>query len=174
VLDDEPARGLRQGADAADHRELIPAEPSQRLPASAKSYWRVSTGGWALGAVIAAMAVAGPLGGIAWVPVAAVAVLGVAAVVALPELRWRRWRYEIRDDEIDLQRGAFTIRRTLIPIRRVQHVDSAESWLQKEFGVATVTFHTAAGGTVIPAIERSAAEDVRRRVADRAKALDDV
>ena len=99
--------------------------------------------------------------------------LAVLAVAVVPELRWRRWRYEIRADEIDLQHGLFTVRRTLIPIRRVQHVGSEVSWLQSSFGVATVTFHTAAGGTSIPAIGGLDAEQVRRRVTELAKSLDD-
>ena len=116
--------------------------------------------------VVVLVAVFGAIGLLAIVP-------ALLAVAVVPELRWRRWRYEIRADEIDLQHGLFTVKRTLIPIRRVQHVDSEVSWLQDNFGVATVTFHTAAGGTSIPAIAGLEAENVRRRVAERAKALDD-
>ena len=126
-----------------------------------------------LGAVFAAMAVGLPAGAPWWALLLAVVAVGVVRVGVVPELRWRRWRYEIRDDEIDLQHGVFSIKRTLIPIRRVQHVDTETSWLQSEYGVATVTFHTAAGGTEIPAIGQLAAEDVRRRVAELAKGLDD-
>jgi uncharacterized protein len=167
VLDDEPARGLRQGADASDPRELIPGQPANRLPASAKTYWRVS---YALTAAVPVLVVFGMLG--FW----GFAALGVAvvAVAVVPELRWRRWRYEIREEEIDLQHGTFTIRRTLVPMRRVQHVDTETGALQGTFDLSTVKFHTAAGATSIPALGRAEAERIRRRVAELARALDDV
>jgi uncharacterized protein len=167
VLDDEPARGLRQGADAADPGQLIPREPANRLPEAAKRYWRASLSGMSAVPVVAAVAIFGMVGLLVIPP-------AIVAVAVVPELRWRRWRYEIREDEIDLQHGLFTVKRTLIPIRRIQHVGSEVSWLQGSFGVATVTFHTAAGGTSIPAIGGLEAETVRQRVAALAKALDDV
>ena len=114
-------------------------------------------------------------------PVAAFGALGLvvlplaAAVVwLLPEIAWRRWRYEVRDDEIDLRHGLLRIRRTLVPIRRVQHVDTSTGPLQAQFDLATVEFHTAAGGVEIPGLLRSEAESVRRRVAELARTRDDV
>ena len=149
--------------------------PSQRLPGSARTLWRVRAAGWGLLALVLSMPAAdADLGVPAWLPAAVIAAVGVLVVAIVPELRWRRWRYEIREDEIDLQHGTFTVKRTLIPIRRVQHVDSEVSFLQGGLGLATVTFHTAAGGTAIPAIAGSEAERVRRRVGELAKALDDV
>jgi uncharacterized protein len=109
-----------------------------------------------------------------WLPAVAVLVVGVLAVVIEPRLRWQRWRYEIRENEIDLRTGLFTIRRTLVPIRRVQHVDTESGPLQGAFGLATVSFHTAAGATEIPALERGEAELVRRRVGELARTRDDV
>jgi membrane protein YdbS with pleckstrin-like domain len=109
-----------------------------------------------------------------WLPTLVVVAAAVTAVVIVPRVRWRRWRYEIREDEIDLRSGLFTIRRVLVPIRRVQHVDTASSLLQNFFDLATVTFHTAAGETEIPALKRGEAEAVRGRVAELARTRDDV
>jgi uncharacterized protein len=134
----------------------------------------MSLGGWSLAVYVVVLMLSEPLDVPIWAPLLAVALWTVAIVVVLPELRWRRWRYEIRDDEIDLRRGAITVTRTVIPIRRVQHVETEVGWLQDSFGLATVTFYTAAGGTSIPAIGVVQADEVRRRVTERAKALDDV
>jgi membrane protein YdbS with pleckstrin-like domain len=146
---------------------MIPGEPANRLPVAAKAYWRASFGLMALAPVVVAF---GALGLYGLVVLAAAIVL----VAVVPELRWRRWRYEIRDEEIDLQHGAFTIRRTLVPMRRVQHVDTETGVVQGMFELATVKFHTAAGATSIPALGRGEAERIRRRVADLARSLDDV
>jgi hypothetical protein len=79
----------------------------------------------------------------------------------------------VRPDEIDLVRGAFVVRRTIIPIRRVQHVDTEAGPMRDGFGLATVTFHTAAGGVSIPALYKGEAEDLRTRVAELARTRDD-
>ena len=146
-------------------------EPTQRLPRAAITYWRLTglvQGGFV---VLAAVVVA------QWLPdwLTVAAGLAVVAVLAgvVPTLRWRRWRYEVREDEIDLVRGAFLVRRTLIPIRRVQHVDTESGPLQDSLGLATVTFHTAAGGVGIPALGKAEAERVRVRVGELARTRDD-
>ena len=73
----------------------------------------------------------------------------------MPELRWRRWRYEVRDEEIDLRHGTVRITRTLVPMLRVQHVDTTQGPLDQALKLATVVVHTAAGATIIPALLRA-------------------
>ena len=148
-------------------------EPSQRLPRAAIGYWRARGGLYALAFLLAATTFGGGMGGLAWLALAAAAVGGGVLVAIVPGLRWRRWRYEVRDDEIDLMHGTFVVRRTLIPIRRVQHVDTESGPLQDSFELATVTFHTAAGGVAIPALGKAEAERVRTRVAELARTRDD-
>ena len=109
-----------------------------------------------------------------WLPFALAAAFGVVVAGLVPLLAWRRWRYEIREDAIDLRQGAVIVRRTVVPMRRVQHVDTASGPLQGLFDLAAVTFHTAAGPVAIPALTRGEAESVRRRVSELAQALDDV
>ena len=142
-------------------------EPSQQLPKQALSYWRTQT---VLAAVVAGVMVmsivSGPWGLL-------VLVLGVVAALVVPMVLWRRWRYEIRSEEIDLRHGLFTVKRTLVPIRRIQHVDTESGPLQGMFELATVSFHTAAGAAEIPALLRGEAETVRRRVAELTRTRDD-
>jgi uncharacterized protein len=142
-------------------------EPERRLPPAARTMWRVQLAGLGLVASAVAAASLGPWG---------LAVLAAAAlaVVVVPEVMWRRWRYEVREEEIDLRHGLLSIKRTLVPIRRVQHVDTSTGPVQSMFDLATVTFHTAAGSTEIPSLLRGEAEAVRRRVAELARTRDDV
>lgn len=44
---------------------------------------------------------------------------GVLVIGILPGLRWQRWSYEVSDQQIDLQRGVWFIKRTLIPMIRL-------------------------------------------------------
>jgi membrane protein YdbS with pleckstrin-like domain len=149
--------------------------PTRRLPASARTYWAASA---ALGAVvplIGAIAIGTAVGGaLIWLLPLLVLAAALVAIFVLPPLRYRRWRYEVRDEEIDIQHGTFVVKRTLVPIRRVQHVETETGPLQSSFELASVAFHTAAGETEIPALSRAEAEHVRARIARLARGLDDV
>lgn len=147
-------------------------EPAERLDPRAKTLWRISgalnvlllligasVANWALirfGDISILVAV---------LPVLTVLVLGVVVVGVAPGLRWRRWRYEIRPDEVDLQRGIFWIERTLVPLARIQHVDTRQGPLQRRYGLSTVVFYTAAGPNHIPELSTPVAAEVRDRIA---------
>jgi len=100
-----------------------------------------------------------------------VLVIGVGVV---PELRWSRWRYEVRDQEIDLRHGTLRITRTLVPMLRVQHVDTTQGPIDQAFGLATVVVHTAAGATTIPALEHAHAGRLRDHIATLARTADEL
>jgi membrane protein YdbS with pleckstrin-like domain len=152
-------------------------DPQQRLPEAAVGLWRLVLGLWSAGLFVVSlvlMPAADAVGVPFWLLPVVVLVLGIAAVVSVPRVRWQRWRYEVREDEIDLRAGLWTIRRTLVPIRRVQHVDTESSLLQTFYDLATVRFYTAAGASEIPALKRDEAERVRSRIAELARTRDDV
>jgi len=111
-----------------------------------------------------------------WVILAAAAIFVFSIVegVVSPALRYRYWRYEIRDDEVDLQYGVLMKTRQLIPMSRIQHVDTRRGPLQQRFGLSSVVFFTAAGSMEIPALSQEHAADVRNRIAERAKVHDDL
>lgn len=125
-------------------------------------------GSWALLRFAAAPLLVGVL------PVVAVLALGVLAVGVTPGLRWRRWRYEIRPDEVDLQRGIFWVARTLVPLARIQHVDTRQGPLQRRYGLSTVVFHTAAGANQIPELATPIAAEARDRIADLTREQDEL
>ena len=159
-----------EAADATDARP----EPTRRLPPQARTLWRLEA---AIRWGIAAFGVAGLLNAVgdelpALLTTAAWILLPLGAVVdvlVLPEIRFRRWRYAVREEEIDLRRGTFTITRTLVPMARVQHVDTRQGVLEQSLGVSAVIFHTAAGASVIPALRKREAIEVRDRIADLAR-----
>jgi hypothetical protein len=151
----------------------LKAEPAERLDPRAKTLWRITgalntlpllvgtiLGSWALVRLADRPLLVGAL------PVVAVLVLVVLAVGVMPGVRWRRWRYEIRPDEVDLQRGIFWVARTLVPLARIQHVDTRQGPLQRRFGLATVVFFTAAGPNQIPELSTPVAAGVRDRIAE--------
>ena len=145
-------------------------EPAQRLAPAARWAWRLT---WA-GGCVAAMLVLGMAGrGLpgSW-QTAGMIVLAVALLAGtplVPELRWRRWRWEVREHEIDLQRGILVVRRTLIPMARVQHVETERGVIGQALGLATVEIHTAAGSHEIPLLTDLDAGMLRARIAELAR-----
>jgi membrane protein YdbS with pleckstrin-like domain len=117
-------------------------------------------------AIALALAVVGGIVGVL-VSVAAVLVVVVAAIV-VPRLRLARFRFEVREDEIDLRHGIVIETRTLVPMARVQHVDTHRTPVSRFFGLAAVAFHTAAGANEIPALRDADAAAIRDRIADLA------
>jgi membrane protein YdbS with pleckstrin-like domain len=159
----------------------LKAEPAERLDLRAKTLWRI-TG--SLGA-LPLLAVGAFVGWISLrvveipfllgiLPLLAALMLFVVLAVVIPDLRWRRWRYEIREEEVDLQRGIVWVSRTLVPLARIQHVDTQSGPLQRRFGLATVVFYTAAGANRIPELSAPVAAEVRDRIAELTREQDEL
>ena len=91
------------------------------------------------------------------------------AVFFIPEIRWRRWSYEVDEHEIDLQSGIFIVTRTLVPIKRVQHVDTRQGPILRSYDLADVTISTAATTHQIPALNEEVADQVRDKISKFAR-----
>lgn len=85
-------------------------------------------------------------------------------IILFPKVRWMRWRYEVREAEIELQHGLFIVKRTLIPMIRVQHVDTTQGPLLRKYNLAVLTISTAATVHAIPAIAVEEADALRQQI----------
>lgn len=156
-------------------------EPAKRLDPRAKMLWRITgalqsaliLAGGVFGSYVLVSRAGAPLYLAVW-PLLGALVLAVLLVFVLPPLLWRRWRYEIRPLEVDLQRGLVRVTRTLVPMARVQHVDTRRGPLQRRFGLSTVVFYTAAGPNEIPQLAQKTAAEVRDRIAELTRTADEL
>lgn len=177
-MTDVSSPGLDQTARGVDRR-LLP--PREHLDPRARTMWYVADG---IQCVIWTVIVGAAAWALIrftsittwWVVTAAAALIAINILVTLigPGLRYRFWRYEIREDEVDLQHGFLVQARQLVPMSRIQHVDTRRGPLQQRFGLASVVFFTAAGAMEIPALSQEVAADVRDRIAELAKVHDDL
>ncbi|MBP2243246.1 membrane protein YdbS with pleckstrin-like domain [Cytobacillus eiseniae] len=94
-------------------------------------------------------------------------------IVLIPTIRWKRWRYEVRENEIELQHGVFVMKRTLVPMIRVQHVDTQQGPILRKYQLATITVSTAATVHEIPALEVDEAEELRFFISKLARVADE-
>lgn len=155
------------------------SEPQKRISEKALNVWRIT------GVLITVFLLFG-LGGLItlsaifnwplWIIVVAVILflLTVFIIIFLvPNIRWKNWRYEVREQEIEIQQGIFVIKRTLVPMVRVQHVDTEQGPLLRKYNLATVTISTAATVHGIPALEVEEAEEMRHAISRLARVAEE-
>jgi membrane protein YdbS with pleckstrin-like domain len=81
--------------------------------------------------------------------------------------RWRAWGYLEREDDLVVQRGVLVRRTSVVPYGRMQYVDVTAGPLDRRFGLATVTLHTAAAATdaFVPGLRAEEAARLRDHLA---------
>jgi uncharacterized protein len=154
-------------------------EPQKRISPKALKVWRLHG---VIQTLVLAVVVAGvvvlatifdwPI----WIMAAAIGVLLLFTylmIFFLPSVRWKRWRYEVREQEIELQRGLLIVKRTLVPMVRVQHVDTVQGPILKRYNLSTITISTAATVHEIPALETGEADELRHSISLLARVAED-
>jgi len=98
---------------------------------------------------------------------AAVGVVAAALAGAIPVLRYRSWRYAVRPTDLWLRSGVLVERISVIPLSRLQFVDTRQGPLDRVLGLARLVVHTAALGTAgtLPGLDAAEAERVREELA---------
>ncbi|MEK3936692.1 PH domain-containing protein [Sporosarcina sp. FSL W7-1349] len=155
------------------------AQPVNRISKKGLAVWRV----YGLIQTVLILVVAAGAGTLAyifdwptWVYVVAGVVVLVFAYLVIflfPKVRWMRWRYEVRESEIELQHGIFIVTRTLIPMVRVQHVDTSQGPILRKYGLSVITISTAATNHSIPALLMEEADELRSRISVLARVAED-
>lgn len=92
-----------------------------------------------IGSTIAEVAIPGWTG-VVWVPAL---LLAIFLVVYLPMRRFSTRGYSLAEERLRVVRGVMFRSDTVVPFGRVQHIDVDRGPLERMFGLATVTVHTA-------------------------------
>jgi membrane protein YdbS with pleckstrin-like domain len=104
------------------------------------------------------------------VATAAVAIAMVRAVVVVRSVR--SWGYAERDDDLLVRHGLFLRKLSIIPYARMQFVDVTAGPMERMFGLATVTMHTAAAASDarVPGLPGAEAARLRDRLSSLGEA----
>lgn len=149
-------------------------EPSHRVSERAPAYWRVTA---AVGAAVCWLAAIGlgvtaalvPGGWWTWAMAASAVVLLAAPVPWLtvaPRIRYDVHRWEVSDIAVHVRHGWLSRTDEIVPLSRVQTVDSTQGLLMRVFGLRTVTVQTAssAGTVAIACLDDAVAQEVVARL----------
>ncbi len=99
--------------------------------------------------------------------------LSVIQIIIIPSIRLIYWGYDINEQDIDIQHGIIIIKRTLIPMNRIQHVDTEHGPIMRVFGLSTLNIATAGTAHKIPALKMETARALRKRISNLAALSDD-
>jgi membrane protein YdbS with pleckstrin-like domain len=71
--------------------------------------------------------------------------LQLLLTIWMPALEWGRWAWVLREGDLLVSRGVIIHTMTVIPLRRVQHVDVLQGPLERAWGLSSVEVYTASG-----------------------------
>jgi membrane protein YdbS with pleckstrin-like domain len=154
-----------------------PAE-RHRLPARVTRYWRWRTFYSSLPLLVLLISVAivlpwGPWW-VRWGIVGVFVMVMAACLIILPPIRYRVFWFAISPTEIDIQNGIIFIKRSVVPMRRVQTLLSERGPIADHYRLTNLKIRTAAGSVRLSGLDRGEADELAERISRLTDLADDV
>lgn len=99
-----------------------------------------------------------------YVVTAAIFIKMIYKLTIYPQLLQKSWRYQIDKDYIQISYGVFHLRRTMVPMQKIQKVHINEPSLLKRIGLANIDLQTSTTVIQIPAITLNEAEYIQKAI----------
>jgi membrane protein YdbS with pleckstrin-like domain len=149
-----------------------------RLPARVTRYWRWRAFYSSLPPLVLLVSAAivlpwGPWWA-RWGVVAVFIAVIAACLIILPPIRHRIFWYAISSTEIDIQNGIIFVKRSIVPMRRVQTLRSERGPMADHYRMTTLKIRTAAGSVSLSGLDRGEADELCERIGRLAGLADDV
>lgn len=96
-----------------------------------------------------------------------VVLIAIALIIRIPARRYSARGYQISADRLRVVRGVLFRSDTVVPFSRVQHIDVAQGPMERFFGIATLTLHTAGNHNAsvnLPGLGEPLARDMREQI----------
>ena len=146
-------------------------EPVRALDARVIWYWRLRFLAETAILWVAVLLLQQWLDWLAAIPLSVlVPVIGVALALVWPPLQYRSWGFRPREADLYVRRGVLTRTVSIIPHRRIQHVDTRRDLLERWLGLARLVVYTAGirGAEItIPGIPVEEADTLGDQLAER-------
>jgi membrane protein YdbS with pleckstrin-like domain len=92
---------------------------------------------------------------------------GLLYTLVWPRLRYRAWGFALRPEELYTEHGVLNHVRTVVPLRRIQHVDVSQDLVEREYALGRLVVHTAgsrSSNVVVPGLPLNEAERLRDEI----------
>jgi membrane protein YdbS with pleckstrin-like domain len=163
-MDHAPAPSL-SGAPLDDDGELT------RLHPNYTHALRLRTALTAIPFLVGALVLESAFRGEALFPTGIIAgpvlVIALACIIRVPTRRYNARGYQIAADRLRVVRGLLFRSDTVVPFGRVQHIDVDQGPLERFFGIATLTLHTAGNHNAsvsLPGLGEDLAREMREEI----------
>jgi uncharacterized protein len=96
-----------------------------------------------------------------------VLLIAIALIIRIPSRRYSARGYQISADRLRVVRGLLFRYDTVVPFSRVQHIDVNQGPLERFFGIATLTLHTAGNhnaSVALPGLGEPLAREMRETI----------
>ena len=96
-----------------------------------------------------------------------VLLIALACIIRVPTRRYNARGYQISADRLRVVRGLLLRSDTVVPFGRVQHIDVDQGPLDRFFGIATLTLHTAGNHNAsvsLPGLGKELAREMREEI----------
>jgi uncharacterized protein len=96
-----------------------------------------------------------------------VLLIALALIIRIPQTRYNARGYQISADRLRVVRGLMFRHDTVVPFGRVQHIDVNQGPLERFFGIATLTLHTAGNhnaSVALPGLGEELAREMREDI----------
>jgi uncharacterized protein len=96
-----------------------------------------------------------------------VLLIALALIIRIPQTRYNARGYQISADRLRVVRGLMFRHDTVVPFGRVQHIDVNQGPLERFFGIATLTLHTAGNHNAsvsLPGLGEELAREMREDI----------
>ncbi|NMM63655.1 PH domain-containing protein [Clostridium sp. P21] len=91
----------------------------------------------------------------------AVIVLSFISALIFPKVEYKNWSYYMEKDKVVLKYGVFVIETVVIPIKRIQYVDTSTGPILSRFGLTNLAIYTAGGKYEIPSLVNDIAKELQ-------------
>ena len=155
-----------------------PPTGRHRLPTRVMTYWRWRGFYSALPILILLIGLAfvipwGPWW-VRWGVVGVFVAVVAAGLIILPPIRYRVFWYAISPTEIDIQYGMVFVKRSVVPMHRIQNLRTDRGPMAGHYRMTNLKIRTAAGSVSLNGLDRDEADELCDRISRLTEFADDV
>lgn len=156
-------------------------EPTQRISPKASTVWRINSAIFSGGFLIilgVLIFLSFYLDWFGWIKITLYIISALTTLNLIyrltiyPIYMQRTWRYEIDEDFVQIKYGFINRYHAIIPMSRVEYVNTDQGPLLRKFRLASLTIGTLTSPHEIPALSLDEAAEIRSKIVYLAKIVD--